>query len=190
MKKAIFILILSTLLISSLQSNAQGLKYGVKLGLNSSSIYGDEISRAEMKVGYYLGAFLQKKITETLVFQPEIQFSAQGCGLEGMNGLNSAKFNLYYLSLPLIGKYYISDKFNLQFGPRIGLNIGANISYEGESASTDTIEGVELGLDFGFGYNIKPNIELEARYHAGLMQTAEDIGANTILFQVGASYVF
>src|SRR3970282_1702141 len=130
-------IILSTLFVLAFGfTYAQKAQFGIKGGLNSSNFSGDtEGVDFKSRVGFNVGAFAAIKLSEKITLQPEILFSTQGAKAENVtadvNGVNytaDIEFNLSYINVPVMFKYYVADKFNLEAGPQIGFLTSAETS--------------------------------------------------------------
>lgn len=130
MKKTI--LILAGVLSFSV-SNAQKIDFGVKGGLNLSSTN----PGSGMQLGIHLGGFAEYKFNDKFAIQPELLYSKEG----GKNEYSdvfflttdvynySQKISLSNITLPIIFKYYVSDKFSIEAGPQINFLIGSNVEF-------------------------------------------------------------
>jgi hypothetical protein len=155
--------------------------------------------------------------------QPELLFSMQGSkqeytyfeSFEGetISETEKSTLNLGYLNLPIMAKFYATEKFTLEVGPQIGFLLSAKVDYdytysytfdgvtdtESESGSIDIkdeVKTVDFGLGFGAGYNFTDKLSLGVRYTIGLTTIAEDFEGeaaedikNTV-FQVSFAYKF
>jgi len=161
--------------------NAQDAKFGIKVGVNFSQLHVNTndfgSGNSDSRTGFFIGGVATIEISEKFHFQPELLYSSEG-------GDNVA---FDYINLPLMGKYYAADGFNLQFGPQLGYLL----SVDGE---TD-LEGANrlmLGLNFGVGYDINENFFTMARYDLGLSSLVDDstIDSSQKSFQIGVGYRF
>lgn len=178
-------LFLSALLLAgTCLIQAQDMKFGVKGGLNSSTLSGSE--GAKSIIGIHVGGFAEFKVSDKFYVQPELLFSMQGAKYDG------GTFNLNYINIPLMAKYAIAEKFNLQAGPQIGFLMSA------KAASVDVkdmTKSLDFGINFGAGYDLSENLFLEARYNLGLAQTQKELApgetaAKNAVIQLSLGYKF
>lgn len=152
-------------------ANAQSVDLGIKLGANFSNI--TDASNFESKTGFVAGAFLGIKLNDNFAIQPELLYSQQGAKLD------AGDFNLNYVNVPVIIKYYLIQGFNIQVGPQFGFvvddNIGDAIGEGIETNSFDTAGVVGVGYDFPMG------LRLDARYNFGLTEVADGGGKNSVV---------
>ena len=168
------ILLAAILFALAFNVNAQELKYGLKAGINLANLTGVDEFDSETKFGYHAGGFLHIGLAEKFGLQPEILFSTQGTEftVEDLSGSQDFKFNLTYINVPIMAKFYPIPGFSIQAGPQFGLLLGADFESEisGVTAELDVKDGVnnlDLSAAFGLGYEIN-KLNVGARYTLGL----------------------
>ncbi|CDF78172.1 conserved hypothetical protein containing N-terminal outer membrane beta-barrel domain [Formosa agariphila KMM 3901] len=168
--------------------NAQDIQFGVKGGLNFASIYGDHSSDYDEVTSFNLGVMAEIPVNEKFSFQPELLYSGQGYSLDS----DSDKMvELYYLNVPLMGKYYVTKGLSLEAGPQIGFLLSAK---DDKSSATDYFNTVDFGVNFGLGYKLDNGLNFGARYNLGLtdinnVDGFSDKNRNGVL-QVSVGYFF
>jgi hypothetical protein len=192
--------------------NAQEVKYGAKAGLNLSNLGGDA-ENTDMKIGFQVGGFAEIKVSEKFSVQPELLFSTQGAKSEYSESdvdysyTSKETLKLSYLNIPIMAKFYATEKFYVEAGPQIGLLMSA----EAESEETETFMGVtesatttvdmkdfmnstDFGLGLGFGYNFTENVGAGVRYTAGLSNIYKDapsgFSVNNSNIAISVAYTF
>ncbi|MEM8928249.1 MAG: outer membrane beta-barrel protein [Bacteroidota bacterium] len=166
MKKITIFLLLSVGLIGSTYAQ-EG--FAAKAGFNIVSIdvdTGGFFDSSDSELGLFFGGGYNFEISEEIDIEPSLLFSI-------VDDLTS-------LYIPVMAKYNISEKFNVQAGPQINYLL------------EDLPDG-EFGLDFAFGgaYNIDSNWFLEARYGIQISRGGDFgdlVDINT--FTVGGGYRF
>lgn len=189
-------------------SNAQETKFGVKGGINLHTITGDVSEDVSSKVGFQIGGFAEFKLSDKFAIQPELLFSTQGAKLESSEpefGISSEqKLNLTYLNIPVMAKFYATEKFSLEAGPQVGFLLSAKSKYEatfdGETESgdedvKDTLESIDFGVNFGAGYDFTENLSAGLRYNLGLSNIAKteddnDAKVKNSVFSLSVAYKF
>lgn len=200
-------IILTTLILFSTIAFSQKIKFGAKVGLNLSNLRGDYPTRIDehnSKLGFHIGGFAEYPINEKFTLQPELLFSTQGnkYGYKDYYGGGSyydgADYNakLNYLNLPIILKYKVIKKLNIEFGPQIGYLMSAKTKIDVTEDSRDptqnysveidmlndgvynfggttiqskaSVNRLDFSLNFGASYDITKNIFLQGRYNLGL----------------------
>jgi hypothetical protein len=171
-------IILSAIVVCAFTfTNAQdkkGMAFGVKAGLSNSNFTGDLATTAT--IGFYVGGLVDFSLSEKLHLQPEVLYSAEGA--------KDAKLN--FLRIPIMGKYYITEAFNVQAGPEIAIKAG------GDAGIKDTVKSLDYGIGFGAGYEMKSGLLFDARYNLGLANIYDGpvskVGTTSI--QLGLGYRF
>ena len=190
--------------------NAQEVKYGAKAGLNMSN-FGGDAENTDMKIGFQIGGFAEIKISDKFSVQPELLFSTQGAKSEesgsesGYSYTSKETLKLNYLNIPVMAKYYATEKFYVEAGPQIGFLMSAEaesedtVSFggvtESESTTTDVKEftnSTDFGLGLGLGYNFTENIGAGLRYTAGLSDIYKDSDGkvNNSNIAISVAYTF
>ncbi|MCC9016897.1 MULTISPECIES: porin family protein [Flavobacterium] len=145
-------------------ANAQKTRFGVKGGLNISSVVGGDVEDTKALVGFHVGGFAEIHVVQRFFIQPELLFSAQGTKVDG--SLNDTDIKLNYLNIPVVAKYYIIDKkFNVEAGPQLGVLLSAKVN--GNNIK-DLTRSVDLGFNLGAGYSFTDNLSAGLRYTIGL----------------------
>ncbi|BDU23371.1 MULTISPECIES: porin family protein [unclassified Flavobacterium] len=144
-------------------TNAQETRFGIKGGVNLSTLTGEYEDDTKSLVGFTVGGFAEIKVIERLAIQPELLYSAQGARFEDAFGKYDAKLN--YLNIPVLAKFYITKQFTVEAGPQIGFLLSAKI--DGEDAK-DFYKSADFGFNFGAGYNFTDNFSAGIRYTVGL----------------------
>ena len=175
--------------------NAQEIKFGVKAGPQITNLTGDDMyDDADSKFGFHAGVYANIKFGgDQFAFQPELLFSTQGAKTDILG--EDFKFNLTYLNVPLMVKWYAYEGFNVEFGPQVGFNMSAKVKGEllGESFNEDIddIETIDFGLNIGAGYELESGINFGIRYGLGLTEiTKEGEGPKNSVFSLSVGYAF
>ncbi len=150
-------------------ANAQDTKFGAKAGLNFSSISNAE--GAKSQVGFHLGGYATIMVSDKFAVQPELLYSTQGAKFDG-----DLSENLAYINIPIMAKFNVAEKFNLEAGPQIGFLMSANLKSSAGSLDTkDGYKSMDFGLNFGAGYDVAENINVGLRYCLGLSQLEKEL---------------
>ena len=195
MKKSLLLL---SLLALSISATAQT-KFGVKGGINVSNFTGD-LPNSRSKIGFYAGGYATIKIDDKFAFQPELLYSAQGAKLKSVsanipqygNVLADLQFNLSYINIPLMFKYYTSEGLSIEAGPQIGLLVSAKADVIDRKINiNDAFKSADFGLNVGLGYELPNGVNFGARYSFGLTDINENYGkVSNSVFYLGLGYSF
>jgi Outer membrane protein beta-barrel domain len=176
--------------------NAQvSVKFGAKLGVNSSNISFKSFdpNRSE-RIGFHVGITSEISFTESLALQPDLMFSSQGFNLKGLGTSEGQAFNYLNLTIPFAYKMSFVD---VNLGPYIGflLNKGlTNLEFtdaNGMSIDTDPfINKLDVGMALGLTFHIK-KFFVGTRYSLGFLNVGngKEIGITKLLFDEGKNAV-
>ena len=187
--------IFALLVVGVLQVNAQvfegtsgavdlnEIRFGPKLGFSVSSFSGNDFVNINTKAGGYIGAIAEiPAFFESFYLQPELLLSLKGADVGPGN------LNLYYLQLPIIAKYHITDAIAVELGPQVGFLISDN----GDKPPLNNVNpnGVDVGMNIGGGYLLNDTFYFQLRFEAGLSRVLDNFDLKNRAVSVGASYFF
>ncbi|TDS65042.1 porin family protein [Myroides indicus] len=185
MKKIILSALALTAFTFTANAQTPDLKLGAKAGVNFANLNGGE--SMDMKTGFHVGVLAEIFINEKFSVQPEILYSSQGAEKDGL------KANFDYINVPIIGKYYVMDGLNVQFGPQIGFLTKAELKGGGEKMDMkDASQKVDFGVNFGAGYELPMGVFFDARYNLGFTKVEKE-GENSSkngVIQISVGYKF
>jgi opacity protein-like surface antigen len=121
--------------------------------------------------GFYVGAVADISISDAFHVQPELLFTA----IEDLNSL----------SLPIMAKYYVIDKLNIQAGP--------TLSYLLEDSLEDFSNfGISLGGGAGFDFNDNWFAQMRYNFQVNNYYTGDvsDVSSKLNTFTLGVGYKF
>lgn len=139
------------------------------------------------RTSFHVGLAMELKFLKKFAIESEILFSAQGGkkvkkeekGGEEITSIFRQNYN--YLNFPVVFKYYPIGGLNIQFGPQLGVLLSKSTKLEVGKTKVDLTEnesikekaknffdGVDFGLAFGLGYQLKNGMHVDARYILGL----------------------
>jgi len=169
-------------------ANAQETKFGVKAGLNMADLGGDDADGLDSKVSFHVGGFAEIKLSDKFAFQPELVYSAQGAKADG------GTYDLGYLNIPLMAKYFATDKFSIEAGPQVGFLMSAKGNPDsGDSFDIkDELKSTDFGFNLGAGYDFTENFSAGLRYNLGLSNIIDADGADwkNSVFSLSVGYKF
>ena len=140
-----------------------GLKTGVKLANGDAGSVDTEGFLA-----FQAGAFGLIKFDKIGV-QPEVLWSRQGAEFD-----EAQDFDLNYINIPIMFKYYLNSGLNLQAGPQFGILIGSE-DEDGNSIDIDLRDG-DFGAVLGVGWDFPSGVQLSARYINGFVDITDVSG--------------
>ena len=179
-------------------------QFGIKGGMNVSSISDDGYDDTKSKVGYYGGVFVNIPASESFSIQPEVIYNNLGSEVKGtvLGNSYSQKLNLNYITVPVMFQYKATPQFYLEAGPEFGFLVSAdskttwNNSTSTAELDKDNFNNFNMGVGLGAGFDISKNVGLNARYVAGFSDITKESGPSTDAknknntFQVGLNFKF
>lgn len=166
MKKSVLFVFLGLLLsITTVQAQKEG--FGLRAGINSSSVNND------IAISPHFGAYYSIVITEHFGLQPELLYSVQPTHFS-TNSLSETR-RLTYINLPIMAKIYVANGFNLQFGPYVGLLAAARTDDDADVSVKINFRDFDYGVGLGAAYEFPAGFNLGARYNLGLANVANSV---------------
>lgn len=171
---------------------AQQSQFGIKAGVNYSTLSGNDMGETDYLPGFHAGLIAEFKLSPKFALQPELLYSLEGAEssldmeIDEFFFSSEQKLKLGYINLPVMAKFYVSEDFSFQAGPQVGYLVSAKNEYEfssnfsedfdmNESGTEDIkeeLKKISFGLNFGMGYEFS-NLFLQARYHLGLSDISD-----------------
>ena len=110
-------------------------------------------------------------------------YSQQGAAFD------ASDFELSYVNLPLVFKYYLAGGLNLQVGPQFGILVDDNVKElytEVVQAQSSDVSGI-----IGLGYDLPFGLRVDGRYNFGFTDVLKDLsGKNSVVtLAVGFSFL-
>lgn len=182
--KNLFVAII-TLFIGTI-AFSQEIDLGIKAGANFANV--SDVDKLSSKTGFQAGIFAGIKFSEKVGVQADVLYSQQGAEFD------SGKFDLNYVNVPIVLKFYLVQGLNVQAGPQFGfildddiyeVRLGTN-SIEAHAEKSDVSAIIGAGYDFPFGFR------LDARYNFGLSDVSKDNGfeGKNQVYSIALGYSF
>jgi hypothetical protein len=171
MKKIIFLFItFSTTVVFSQKSKLdEGIKLGIKGGLNVSNLMGD-VEDLGIRTSVHIGVLAEIIVSDKFSIQPELLYSGQGATYVGsVPGFSRYKLN--YVTLPVLAKFPVLKGLYLETGPQVGFLISAKNKTNDSNAKIEGIKTIDFGLNAGLNYEFKNGVFIQGRYNLGLTNT-------------------
>ena len=161
---------------------SQEIDFGVKVGANFATL-SDAENGPSSKTGFQAGIFAGLKLSDKIGIQADVLYSQQGAKF------SATDFDLTYVNIPVVLKYYVFKGLNIQAGPQFGIVVDDNIKELSSGileAETSDVSGIiGLGFDLPFG------LRIDGRYNIGFTEVIKDYkGKNTVItLAVGYSFL-
>jgi len=159
---------------------AQGFHIGLQGGVNVSSLTGEDVETylgsgdLSNKIGAVGGIVLQLDLSPMFAVSLEPFYTQKGILVS--SGGNDMTFDLAYVSVPLMLKYYIPlgpVKPSIQAGGSLSFNTLAQAVQDGEGDPVDEISSTDVGVIAGVGLDID-KFFINVRYEIGLTDVSTD----------------
>ncbi len=167
--------------------------FGVLGGLNLAKLSGDDITDAENRNGFFIGAFMIHPLSGNFALQPEIHYTQKGVKFSDEGG--DATLKLDYFEIPVLGRLNFPTSsgdmaFHLLAGPAFAFKASckATVSGGGSEFSSDCdnltegndFKSFDWGVMFGGGLDFKMSqhmLTLGVRYNMGMTDVADQTSA-------------
>jgi len=212
MKKLILstALFITGLALVNAQSDSKDVQLGIKGGLNSSTISGDDLGDLDSRTSFNAGLVAEIPLTERLSFQPEVLYSGQGFDVREIDQDNivdtdeNIEYQLDYIQVPLLLKAYIVKGLSVEAGPQFGFKIHEEFDYQPNSDGGDIeidsddsyVKDFDTSIALGAAYKFDNGFFLSGRYNLGVTDIFEDgtpfdgVDAKNNVWQFGIGFMF
>lgn len=206
MKK--LVLLFAMVMAFAVASQAQ-MSFGAKAGFNMATISGD-MEDTKMKPGFQIGGVANFGLSDAFAVQPSLILSNKGVKIEGEGFTATAGLN--YLEVPVNAVYNVGG-FQIYAGPYLGVGLFGKVKFDEDEVDDITVKFkndvapddvaedetyfsmLDFGLNFGIGYKVMDNIQVQAGYGLGLAninpkfdgEDPEDTDTNSVI-QLTVSY--
>jgi Outer membrane protein beta-barrel domain len=175
-------LILISIVIASISGYSQGIKVGLKAGVNYANFTNSDI-QTDAITSFHGGLVTEFSLLKNFSLQPELLYSTQGAELNDFG--QQIKNELGYISIPVLAKFYLTDQFSLEVGPQASFLLSErNEVSAGDSNTFDF--AVAGGLTYKFG----KHFFIQGRYGVGLTEPKRDADVKNSVLQASIGYLF
>jgi hypothetical protein len=167
MKKSLIVIFaISIAAFSNAQKSKQdeGIKLGIKGGLNVSNLMGDDKDVA-IRTSIHAGLVAEIIVSDKFSIQPELLYSGQGASDTKEGG---GRIKLDYITLPVLAKFPIAKNLSLEAGPQVGFLISGKYKTNDSNEKIPGLKTIDFGLDAGLEYELNNGVFFQARYNLGL----------------------
>ena len=168
-------------------------KFGLKGGVNVSTINWDDDTEGDSRIGLHVGGLAHIHLSPQWALQPEVYYSAEG-GKMPVSSNEEVTWKNDYVNIPLLVQYNFDNGFRLQAGPQLGLLVSSKVEDQDdeEDDADEIFKSTNVGLSFGLGYLTHSGFGIDGRYNLGLNRITESSiqEAQGRSFQIGVFYLF
>lgn len=148
-----------------------GQSFGVKGGVNLSSVSSNSWDNTQSKVGFYAGLFLHGHILNNFCVQPELIFSNMGVKYDAGNATHTLSLN--YIAMPVMFQLEPIPNLYFEAGPQFGFLLGSRDKFEnGDKVmiekDKEAFNQFDLNVALGAGFRFNERVAFTARYLVGL----------------------
>lgn len=155
------LLIVACAILFTSQGFSQGLDLGIKAGVNFSSI--SDATGLDNRTGFVAGVFVGGKLGEKIGLQADLLYSQQGAEF------NAGDFELNYVNVPIVLKFFFTDNLHVHGGPQFGVLVDDNTqTVIGETINDIGTKNFDLSGVVGLGLDLPMGIRVDGRYNFGL----------------------
>jgi hypothetical protein len=169
---------------------SQEAHFGVKGGLNYSSVVGNLTEGIKFRFSGHIGITFEIDFYGDFKLQPELLYSSQGFqystdlasiqsgGSTGEENDFRTNVQLNFITIPIIGKFALNDRLDVEFGPQFGFLLNQVIKNKdldqndaSDTKRRSTISGdfqLDYGAAIGLGIKLNDNFTVAPRFYIGL----------------------
>jgi hypothetical protein len=171
---------------------AQKIDFGLKGGLNISTLNFSDNSSINSKAGLHLGVFFRVHASPKWALQPEFIYSMEGAREPLTGSDNKTIYRLNYLNVPVLLQRIFHNGFRIEGGPQIGFLLNSRIKSGNGAVNNPDFIASSFSIPLGVSYLIPTGIGFDARYVFGLSNINNQNRAVIIqsnVFQLGIIYM-
>jgi len=164
--------------------NAQEFKAGMKAGISTSQVSGDNLGGFH-KAGLLIGGYVNRNINPLLSLQLEMIFIQKGSSNTNKN-FPIAEIYLDYIEVPLLLIYRQSENIFIESGIHTSALInGYYHDLYGRLENQNQFDNFDLGFIIGVNYKINNKLSLNTRASNSIIPFAEHASGQTYRFNKG-----
>ena len=200
MKKILFVV---ALLAATMTVQAQGLKFGIKGGLNLTKMtFSKDVYSSDNQAGFYLGPTLKLSLplgfcVDAAALYDQRSAKVESDNLTGVQGAGDEKIKQKSIQIPINARYNIGlgseAGIYLAVGPQFGFPVGDKVY--NTKLGDYTLKSSNLSFNFGAGVYLLDHLEVGFSYNlaagkSGEFKNAGDIDTHNNAWQIGAAIYF
>lgn len=178
--KKLIVIVFAILMTSTAFS--QGIDFGIKAGVNFSTLSDASNLDLSYKTGFVGGIFAGIKFSDKIAIQGDLLYSQQGAEFD------PDAIDLNYVNIPVVLKYFLVKGFNIQAGPQFGFIVDDNFKEVFENISN--AESFDLTGVVGVGYDLPMGIRVDGRYNFGLTDVSDSLDGKNSVITLSVGYSF
>ena len=183
-------------LMWSTTATAQEFSFGPKVGYNNAKLEGKnfrDFHDNNSIHGFHAGLFAEIRFSK-IAIQPEVYYSSNGGTWKtSTNNLTvDHDFNLEYVSVPLMIKYYLTNSLAIEAGPQAGFLTNSDMKFSDLDPESTKFNDFDFSVNVGLSLNLPFHLMISARYNAGLTNVVDhpDVDWKNRVMQLSLGYRF
>lgn len=155
--------------------------FGVKAGLNFSTLNDNEYLRSNAQTRLHLGVFSRYRISNRISAKAELLYSMMGAKSNRFSIFDDYTLDLNYLSLPIMAEFNITDRIALELGPYVSVLLSSRQSFSNLNENVDRVDVdndqvnyVDVGAGIGVLYTLPTGFGAGIRYTQGFADALGD----------------
>lgn len=200
MKKILFVV---ALLAATMTVQAQGLKFGIKGGLNLTKMtFSKDVYSSDNQAGFYVGPTLKLSLplgfcVDAAALYDQRSAKVESDNLTGVPGAGDEKIKQKSIQIPINARYNIGlgseAGIYLAVGPQFGFPVGDKVY--NTKVGEYTLKSSNLSFNFGAGVYLLDHLEVGFSYNlaagkSGEFKNGGDIDTHNNAWQIGAAIYF
>lgn len=194
MKKNVLIIVAFLTGVTCFAQNTNNVQLGVRGGANFATVAGDDFDSPDSRTSFYLGLLAEAPLSDHVSLQPEVFYSAQGFDITDEPDTPDAQFQVDYIQVPVLLKFYIADGLNIHAGPQFGFKVNEEVDFNpGEDSGdfdSDSINSFDFQGTAGVEYKFPSGFFIQGRYSYGFSEMIEDVDIHNSVFSAGLGFMF
>lgn len=186
-------------LFAGLTAKSQ-VEFGLRSGLNIANFQSDYPTKTIIAAGnlyYYGGLFVDDKVAKRTSVGLGAEYLVTGAGVNDLTNsyVQSGKYTLQYLALPLQIKYRVTPVLFLETGVELDVLLSGKIAQsEGSSSNlASSFNTLNIGWRVGCGFFVTRHFGIDFHYLYGISNVMNDqnnANLNNRVIQMGFFYTF
>ena len=178
MKKILFVV---ALLAATMTVQAQGLKFGIKGGLNLTKMtFSKDVYSSDNQAGFYLGPTLKLSLplgfcVDAAALYDQRSAKVESDNLTGVQGAGDEKIKQKSIQIPINARYNIGlgseAGIYLAVGPQFGFPVGDKVY--NTKVGEYTLKSSNLSFNFGAGVYLLDHLEVGFSYNLAAGKSGE-----------------
>lgn len=184
------------ILLFSISAQSQAFSVGPKVGYNSAELKGSSFKNFHennSQNGMHVGVFAEIRF-DKFAIQPEVYYSTEGGEWQANfdNGSVKHNFDLNYIHVPLLFKYYLTNGIAIEAGPQAGFLMNNDVKFSDLDPNSPKFNTFDFSVNVGLSVNLPLNLMVSARYNAGLTNVVDnpDVDWKNRVMQLSVGYRF